>query len=555
MKIKSFKVKRPFVNSTLFALFIFLAALIIHSCKKDNNQKSALAPPAIDAARAWYESNYPAPVSGKFSSLNATTVLVNGLLNYSSLVKPDWQHGASYTRYSTGVVELPIDPTSPKIASDFKNKATGKIIYKKEYSRSSFLLLYDGIKYKAYIMTIIADSAYLKNDLSKLALTTYRKRDPNFTGAVFYFTPTGSFVSSYGYKNGVLIPPAVQTATTLSASNKIARNLNLHGSKVLESAPPPTPVCLDWYYDTYEDGELISEQYLYTTCESPEGTSGSSGSSNPAPCTPPAAPPEEEESIRFTPDQVTPPPTPVGGGDGDGGLPPPDPTPVPCAVPDTDTDTTKSPCVQVMAVNTMAQNTINTNISHIVYNSLGTGHEYGTSENLNSWPNGNYLNSTVSSDFDESSLSVGFSWDANDGYTINIIHSHPNGDAPSPADVFKLFVNSNNDDLDNAGQNAVNFYKQNAAITVIAKDASYVVTGTDYNTLATLYSQYKADIATFNNNYVQIADNNNGSTEFSLFSIFGNSINIYKSNANSTLFMPLLFDKNGNIITNPCPVN
>jgi hypothetical protein len=42
-------------------------------------------------------------------------------------------------------------------------------------------------------MTILADPAYMKNDTTKLALNTYRKRDANFTGMVLYFTPKGQF--------------------------------------------------------------------------------------------------------------------------------------------------------------------------------------------------------------------------------------------------------------------------------------------------------------------------------------------------------------------------
>ncbi len=237
--------------------------MIIHSCKKDNSSTKP-STPLISEAKAWYESTYPvATTSGGKLTTQALNSTANGIFDYSQHIKPDWVHGASYTRYNTGVVELPIDPSSPKIASDFKNMTTGKVLYKPQYSRSSFLLLNDSKSYQAYVMTIIADSAYINNDPSKLALTTYRKRDPNFSGVVVYFTPTGKFVSSYGYKNGTLIAPPPSSSSAIALAKPRVRGINNVPGKIALNA---VPECTDWYLDTYEDDVLVSSEYLYTTC-------------------------------------------------------------------------------------------------------------------------------------------------------------------------------------------------------------------------------------------------------------------------------------------------
>jgi len=214
---------------------------------------------------------------------------------------------------------------------------TGKVLYKQQYSRSSFLLLNDGKNYKAYVMTIIADSAYINNDLSKLSLTTYRKRDPDFSGVVVYFTPTGKFVSSYGYKNGTLIPgPSANTAST-------GQNTNSINTSHLKTDEIAISDCLAWFLDTYDiNGDLISSVYLYTTCPPDPGEPGTGGGTSPAaptPCTPSASTtPPPADAAHFTSDVAQPTPAPV---DGDGGLPPPttttatEPCPVAAVSPDT----------------------------------------------------------------------------------------------------------------------------------------------------------------------------------------------------------------------------
>ena len=163
--MKKFYVHRISVKFALIFLLI-TTGTIINSCRKDQSSNNT-APPELLAAKIWYESTSQSSLTSINRSLSHTSraVTSKGKFNYSAAIKPYWNHGASYKRYSTGVVELPIDPSSSSISSDLKNMTTGKIIYKKEYSKTSFLLLNDGSGYQAYIMIMMADSAYLNNDL------------------------------------------------------------------------------------------------------------------------------------------------------------------------------------------------------------------------------------------------------------------------------------------------------------------------------------------------------------------------------------------------------
>ncbi|WP_426669175.1 hypothetical protein ACPPVU_23495 [Mucilaginibacter sp. McL0603] len=413
--------------------------MIIHSCKKENNsnKEPVVNDPTVSAAKTWYQSTYPvsAAPAGKLTtqSVGSSSTAV---FNYSKFINPDWQHAASYTREKTGVIELPIDPASAKIGSAFRNLTSGKVLYKQKYSRSSFLLLKDSTQYQAYIMTIIADSAYLKNDLSKLALNTYRKRDADFSGVVVYFTPAGKFVSSYGYKNGQLIPAP---SAGKPASGQGIQSVNDPRLKTDEVA-----ACDDWYLDTYENDELVSSVYLYTICN---GDGSEAGGSSPPPVPVPCAmppPSQYADAVHFVTNVAAPPGD--GGGAG-GGFPPPAPAPQPCTTTTTviTADTTLIACNEITLLN---QNTdfqaamkalkadINTSYesSYSIQNNNGT-----ISYNLNNLGKDGVNSGNIPGLI--TSNSIGF------------IHNHDNDPNDlsifSPGDVRTLYANVKNGTIKN----------------------------------------------------------------------------------------------------------
>ena len=161
---------------------------------------------------------------------------------------------------------MPLDPSSSFLVS-LKNKTTGNVVYTKENSKTSFIILNDGKGYQAFIMTILADASYIGNDPTKLAKNTYRKRDANFTGMVLYFTPKGKFVSGYAYKNGTRLAPATSQATaaanlkTQSLTTLSPCDVSDNVSKQTNSVKKVSDVydCTDWYLETYLNGALISE--------------------------------------------------------------------------------------------------------------------------------------------------------------------------------------------------------------------------------------------------------------------------------------------------------
>jgi len=515
-----------------------LVAFIINSCKKDAHpdQQNKVSDPAIAQAKSWYESTYP--TGNKLNSL-ATT----GNKDLSQLIKPDWQHTASYSRFNQQVIEMPVDP-SVKFGSAIKNMTTGQIT-NNAYSRSSFILLNNGTGYDAYVMTLIADSVYIKNDLSKLTRNTYSKREADFSGLVLYFTPKGKYVSGWRYKDGHIVIPGAGTP------NKKVQDIA--GPKLTPHNMEPTEDCIDWFWVTYDNGVPIDYQYLYTTCATPgQGGGGDAGN------TPPDCPPgtSRTQSTGHLAVNNMPPPPPDDGG---GGFPSPT-TPGPCVV----DAPVKDPCAEKNKVNAIAANTVISNQNaQILANS--TTNEYGAEQTLRSLSSTtDYLNTTVRTDNATGAFDAVFHWDSTNGYTIGWSHGHPGNSAPSPDDVFGMANVLLLLRQSGASQKDVQFYQNNVSTTVVTKTGNYVVTVNDWNKLQGIYNNFSSSQISkdsFDDSYNLLTttysdDNNVPQAErqtYALLKTFGSSINVYKVSAGSTNYEPLTLSGADKVVTVGCP--
>jgi len=316
----------------------------LHSCRKDSTYQDSsegITDKEVLAAKSWYESTYTANAN---SSINKLTTLAAGKgFDYSQHTRPDWRHSASYKRFNKNVIEIPIDPATP-VLSQLKNNTNNTTYADKENSRSSFLILNDGTNYQAYIMTIIADPAYLKGDRSKLKNNTYNHRDTDFTGMVFYFTPKGQYVSGYAYKNGRRIKPA-------SANAQTANGLKTNSGQLQTTELS----CVAWYMGTYVNGELVDAVYMYTICTDDGLDSGGGQPVPPAPVCPPGTTAVNPGSkLQVTDDTGT-----TGDGlpgDDGSGFPPPDTSTNSACVAPAIIDSVKNPCLKAMVDSIMSKN-------------------------------------------------------------------------------------------------------------------------------------------------------------------------------------------------------
>jgi len=204
--MKTYQPKPIYILILLITVFCIL---IVNSCKRD--QKFSPSSQSISDAQRWFESTYPKNIH----STSLITQSIGDKRDLSQIIKPDWKHAVSYTRLGKKVIELPVDP-SVKVALTLK---TNKWVFNKAYSRSSYVLINDKEKYNGYLLTIIADSDYVKNDPGRLSHNSYRKLDPDFSGLVLYYTPKGDYIGGYGYKQGKLVIP--QSTTDQSQSQKV----------------------------------------------------------------------------------------------------------------------------------------------------------------------------------------------------------------------------------------------------------------------------------------------------------------------------------------------
>lgn len=232
----------------LFAATCFV--IVINSCKKDSRKESqnTVSDPEIAQAKSWYESIYP------INTNKLSTQAVSSNLDFNKLIKPDWNHAACYLRFDKKTIELPIDPSSTFHLS-IKN-LPGAQGSNQAFSRSSFLLISNGKNYNAYIMTIIADSTYLKKNLSKLDANRYNKQDADFSGVVLYNTPEGKFVTAYTYKNGRGIS---KISASVRSDRKAVQSLDgkLKTNEI---------ICTDIVQDAYWNGVYVGSVVLGQTC-------------------------------------------------------------------------------------------------------------------------------------------------------------------------------------------------------------------------------------------------------------------------------------------------
>ncbi|MGG9961612.1 hypothetical protein [Ferruginibacter sp. SUN106] len=106
-------------------------------------------------------------------------------------------------------------------------------------------------------------------------LLSGKKISADFDGAIIRYDKDNNFVSSNHFENGNLSPKTDKIEVRKSKS------------------PEPTPgyaplnqgcsyITVDWYWQTYVNGVLVNEEYLYTTqivvCEDGDGSGGGTGS-------------------------------------------------------------------------------------------------------------------------------------------------------------------------------------------------------------------------------------------------------------------------------------
>ncbi|HZY38545.1 MAG TPA: hypothetical protein VFE53_17925 [Mucilaginibacter sp.] len=554
----------------IIALAVLLAAFIIHSCKKDNSsrqQPEVLNLAMVNLAKQWYNATYPA-AKANHTKLATESIGGSGPNAWNQTFVPYWDKANTYTIDSLAYIELPALKRGD-MAMSFQNVNPASFNFSKSQSLTSLIIVNKNGNFYMYAMTILADSSYLNGNYNKLANNTYRHKDQNFSGNVYYHRMDGSFVNGWRFQNGLvtgvitLAAPGTPTGPVTQGANKPVVNV----AEIQDCQTTTTTTYWEqcsYYIDDVNDENPFdcfdyTTEASYTTCSTvPVGSTGGGSSSNPTPPNPCTTPPADSsttpvQALRFRVRVAD--PNPPGNPQPPGGIV--DQTnqigTSECTNNDPPSDTTKlTPCGLLKHIDSVMQNAQVASANNQIFNEIGTQHEYGIDVYFASFPpNGSYIISAPITNSNTTSVTTNFSW-VTGNHTIDISHDHPQGDGPSPADVFSLFLNSLNTNLQNAGAAQLNYYENNGMITTVTKLDTYIITGANYDTLRSKYIQYKADTAAFNTNYRNLVDNNSGAYDKALLEIFGNSINIYESFNNKPPYS--LYQLVNNLITKAnCP--
>lgn len=242
-----------------------------------------------------------------------------------------------------------------------------------------------------------------------------------------------------------------------------------------------------------------------------------------------------------------------GGGGGTGGNPPPLPND-PNNPPQEDALPSTNPCDEEIFLNQQAKKAIiSAQNLLILNNTIANNLEYGSEEVLVDWLEPGIYKERPVREGGVDELEAQFTWNATDGYVVGSTHSHPNRTAPSPNDIFELYINSTDLYLVNSGQDAVSFYKSNARLTVITGEETYAISVKNWEALATLYNSVKRNLPKFSQDLVDRGDEL-GSYEKALIEKFGKAVNFFKAfNEDRKTFYGYTLDANKQFQAIPCP--
>ena len=215
----------------------------------------------------------------------------------------------------------------------------------------------------------------------------------------------------------------------------------------------------------------------------------------------------------------------------------------------------KDPCVEKKNINNNSLNPIVKAQNDKIKAYLSTSqYEWGTEHVLIDYqrPEAGYKDKPIRTDNQIDGLSSKFTWNASEGYTIGFVHDHPADKAPSPNDIFDMVeYGMSNPDLERSWGGKA-FFLNNASVTVIASDLTYVVTINDWDALQALYNTFHSNEAAFNQSFEKKADAYNSGMK-ALIRTFGNSINLYVTETPKPPdFVPVSLTTD-NRFSSPCP--
>ena len=467
---------------------LILLTVVIYSCKKDQHLTEPIFKPdnATEKMQQWL-------ISQKADSL--ASYAAKNLLNNA-----DWKTAYTVSADSGKVYEIVAIPTV--VTFNDPNKIEQRYLVLMEQNGAIIANIFDLFGTKDNIFTYRDE-----------AITNFgNKNIGKFTGEITLSTWNNSFRRSKVYDNGN------NTRFTRLETRPQSFKEKLQSVKNPQSTLKTPNGCQDWYLVTYsfDTGEIVDIQYLYTTCTAEACQSIGSRSKFGV------------LSVRLSCD---------GGTPGNPTNQPPTPTQsVPCSGKD--------------SVNKQNLNPVINYLNNLIWSKrlADNSVEYGANLKLADWTNStSYINTPITSGT-LGTWQPGFTWDAS-GYTIGFTHDHPQNNGPNPDDTFIIFEPLFNTNLRNAGDDAKDFYKSHVTVTSITAVGTYVVNIVDWGIMTDIYNnRWNGKESSFDaqwNNFALDFLNNNQQASvadagaYAMLKLFGNSINVFYAEQGFSTFHPL----------------
>jgi hypothetical protein len=108
-----------------------------------------------------------------------------------------------------------------------------------------------------------------------------KKAPAGFSGSVLEYNLKHELITALTFVNGKFDEAKVEQVNSRPKLNNAAAS---KGQEIVSNNVDPCQgaeqYCIDWYWQTFIDGVLVYEDYLFTTCHCGQGGGGSSGSGN-----------------------------------------------------------------------------------------------------------------------------------------------------------------------------------------------------------------------------------------------------------------------------------
>lgn len=230
-------------------LYIAFIAVLV-SCKKENAPSvTAVNKTTQQKLQTWFESQSKLNPSGIQPVLGSNT--------------PNWGE-TEFVEGENMFITPVVFNKNRNAAKYFVAADNGKDEFKN--GRYYVVLNEAGGNLSSAENLIVSD---IKNDVKQLG---------NFSGAVLEYDFNNSFVKSKHYKNGN--ETNQKDALAYKTKNNAVKEKEIAVSNLASCAEGEEQVCIDWYWQTYINGVLYLEEYVFTTCSCFYSGSGG-GETNP----------------------------------------------------------------------------------------------------------------------------------------------------------------------------------------------------------------------------------------------------------------------------------